>query len=122
MKALLQRGMDRTETKFNVAGPGTVATLAHETGHYLMPFIKTRAHQLYGDANNLMHDLESNTSNGSFKAVSMYGGKNFSESFAEAFSAYSLGVKPTMGKPYYAMFRQIMRDVGLSSLEGVLDI
>lgn len=95
-------------------GSGILGNVAvHEFGHFVEDVYNRRTGKDL--STTIMSKLKAP------KAVSEYGNTNPAEAFAEAFTAYCLGVtKPNQGKSYYRSFKSEMKKAGLQEFEGCL--
>ena len=105
------------------ASGGAVDVVTHEFGHALHQTLTNAykrspavasAFDKHGKIFQLNQDSPS-----SLQAVSTYGNMNKAEAFAEAFTLYTLGGNPTMGKEYFALFNTLMKDLNLEHLRGI---
>ena len=125
-------------TGHNIGGSRVKSSIAHEFGHYLQDIIgdltprsvtskMTKKQSDRFEYFTSSHQEDYIYRSGDFKkygdslgsAVSGYGNKSHAEAFAEASSAYIMGATPTKGTKYYSEFKEFMKDVGLSHLEGI---
>lgn len=90
-------------TNHNIGSVYPQSVMAHEFGHHVEKTVFNHNAKVKGSS-----------------AVSNYGNSNSHEAFAEAFSAYCLGIKPKKGKEYYSNFENLMESSGLSSFKGCL--
>ena len=87
-------------------------TVAHEFGHSLENMI-LRSPSPTGRYLKFVESVQHSS------AITNYGNMDRREAFAEAFTAYTLGVKSTkVGSHYYSEFKSFMQDSGLSDLFG----
>ena len=95
---------------FNIGYKGIGSTLIHEYGHYIDKALRRKDRKM-------MRDFFDRTVN--MTAVSKYGNKLKEEAFAEAFVVYCHGCDyPEHAEPYMKEFRQLMKNMGLTSYEN----
>lgn len=111
------------------------SVLSHEFGHYLQDVIYTKGSNgglpssvtssdrfkffSSGDV-QMQYEQSGNPLRSTLtQGVSGYAQRNYREAFAEATSAYIMGVTPTQGKEYYKEYKAFMSEVGLAHLEGL---
>lgn len=85
--------------------------IAHEYGHHVSKVLTTKDRKKIEDFKTRMEKEEK---------VSDYSHHTTDEAFAEAFSCYALGTSPNRGLKYYSEFSNLMKEVGLSSMKGIL--
>lgn len=90
-------------TNHNIGSVYPQSVMAHEFGHHIERVVFNHNAKVKGSS-----------------AVSNYGNSDSHEAFAEAFSAYCLGIKPKKGKEYYSSFESLMESSGLSSFKDCL--
>ena len=128
------------ENKGWSADMGTpLAMIAHEYGHHVNNLLSSRRPISYGIKSNKdnqekrdrFYYFSGSMENGpvkpkpgqygyGFTPISQYGGTSPAESFAESFTAYTMGISPKHGTKYHSEFKEFMKDTGLTFFEGIL--